>query len=736
MSLSRFNSFDNFDPASYLREYYSRTDGENEGLLSFHASAWKRIGEEGTGKTGDFPLVEIGGGPTIYQLISAAPHVTGIDFYEFAAANRNEIIQWKESDSQFWDPFIKVALGYETGRTPEDGEVLERRELIRKLLRSIETCDLFSSPCIDSNRIPVHGFPVLSSSFCAESITSNRHQFYYAIHSLLSLSAPGGHLLITLIEQANSYQAGDYRYPAYPVTEEEARLILINAGFTILESRLIPAEEEQGYRGLLCIHAKNTNRPTGAPLFEALQKHVETGVVSFHVPGHKGGAWNAPLRILLGQGARYDLNAMQGLDDLSAPGHEIMDSQNLAAKTFHASSAFFEINGASGGVQAMLLSILSPGDQLILQRNSHRSAFAALILGRLRPTYLPFYLNRDTGLIRPVTPEEVEAAILANPEARAVLIVSPDYFGQSADLEQIATICEGYGKFLLVDEAHGSHFYFHPYYPGGAMDRGAHLSVASLHKTAGSPTQTALLLASKNTRPQQLEWVNDVHNLLRSSSASYLLMAGLDLARQNLDIRGRIGVEQALALAAYLEEKLARLQEIYSVGSDSWFKDPTRIVLKMGNLDLNGFQLEKILRQKYRIQVEMSSFQHVVLILTAGNTVEDMEKLVAALEEVERNTPLRDPSKGSTLPTYFRFPEFSLAPSDAFHRPYQSIPLEETAGKVSAEFIMIYPPGIPLVVPGETIDETTIEQLKFIRNSEAFVQGAADPNLVCIRVIA
>ncbi|MDH5656611.1 MAG: DegT/DnrJ/EryC1/StrS family aminotransferase, partial [Spirochaetia bacterium] len=659
-------------------------------------------------------------------------------FYEYLSGNRSKIEEWINSEDPFWDTFIEESLKIELEKSSIDkNEIIKRRNLIKSKIQFIGECNLFQFPPIPHNSIPKNGFDILSSSFCAESITENEDEFLYAIHSLLSMISQNGNILLTMIKNAESYRAGNSFFPAFPVDENKIHSILEKSGFVGIKIQTCNAEHpDQGYQGLMGIFAEKKGRPVQTPVIQALEKHQSENVVSFHVPGHKGGKWNWHLSQIFGKGAEFDLNAMDGLDDLSRPSDAIMKAQNLAASLFGARTACFELNGATGGIHAMLLSSLNPGDTLIMQRNSHRSAFSALVLGGIFPAYLPAGLNSSEGVLEPVSPEEVEQTIRENPDAKAVMIISPDYYGQNCNIRSIADACRKYGKLLLVDESHGSHFYFHPFYPGGAVANGADVSVVSIHKTAGSLTQSAFLLISEHAPSYISDWIDDIHLLLRSTSASYLLMAGLDLARSNLEKDGYAGINRSLSLSKILRKNLQGIRTVRIMKSNAVFQDPARAVLVHENENMNGFSLENLLRKKFGIQVEMSSHMHNILILTGGNSINDIRSLTDALKKIDSETEFQKRNQVFSLfNPKNNFPESAYPPHEAFYKTYELCEISQSEGRVCAEFIMLYPPGIPLIVPGEVINSFIIEKIKIMKENNVSLHGMADHSQESIRVM-
>ncbi len=485
-----------------------------------------------------------------------------------------------------------------------------------------------------------------------------------------------------------------------------------------------------------------------APLVEALARYAEGGVARFHMPGHKGGAGIHPrLRHLLGARVfRADVTGVEGMDDLHQPTGVIAAAQELAAAAFGADRSYFLVNGTSAGVQAMLLATCRDGDPVVLPRNIHKSILSGVILSGARPVFVQPELDGELGLALGVTPEAVRQALARTPGARAALVLYPTYHGVAADVRGLAAAAHDAGVPLLVDEAHGPHFRFHPVLPAPALEGGADACAQGMHKIAGGLTQASIL----HVREGRIDVprLEAALRLIQTTSASYLLLASLDAARLHLATEGRQLLDRALALAAWVRERVNAIPGLYAFGGERLGRpgavglDPTKVTVTVKGLGLSGQQVEMILRYRFGIQVEMSDLFHVLLIVGFGNSEEEARRVVAALEQVARQAPglreervvglLAEAERLGALPP---LPEVAVTPREAFFAPCRPVRLEEAAGCVSAEVVTCYPPGIPLLCPGERVSRDVVDHLRLVRRSGLRVSGPRDPSLEYLHVL-
>lgn len=473
-----------------------------------------------------------------------------------------------------------------------------------------------------------------------------------------------------------------------------------------------------------------------APLYEAMSEHKLNRVVPFDVPGHKGGRGNKRLTDFLGEHClKNDVNSMKPLDNLCHPVSVIRDAQELAADAFGAENSFFIVNGATGAVQAMVMSACKSGEKIILPRNVHRSAINALVVCGAIPVYVNPGVNSDLGIPLGMTPEDVEQAILENPDAKAVLVNNPTYYGICSDLKRIVEIAHKHGLMALCDEAHGTHFYFGEDLPISGMAAGADMAAVSVHKTGGSLTQSALLLMGKNVNA---DYVRQVINLTQTTSASYLLMVSLDLARQNLALHGRDFYQKTAKFADYARKEINAIGGYYAFGAelvngrDFYAFDSTKLSIHTRAMGLAGIEVYDILRDEYGIQIEFGDIGNILAIITGGDRALEIERLLSALYEIKR---LYGRSPAGLYDHEYINPTVDLPPQKAFYSERESVPIEQTAGRICGEFVMCYPPGIPILAPGERITKDILDYIAFAKEKGCSLTGPQDMMVERLEVV-
>lgn len=474
-----------------------------------------------------------------------------------------------------------------------------------------------------------------------------------------------------------------------------------------------------------------------APLVEQLLKYQASGYQPFHMPGHKGGfgilkEWHD----FLGKGAfSLDLTEVDGLDDLHQPTGPIFQAQKLMAGLMGAEAAFFLVNGVTVGLHAAIMALCGPGDRIILPRHAHRSVYEAVILSGAKPIYLKPEVDKEWGIPIGVDVRQVETVLNSNCGAKCLVMVHPTYQGLASNLKAIGKAAQAQGIPLVVDEAHGAHFKFSPHFPLPALQCRASAVVQGWHKTMGSLTQTGILLVK-----DKILGIEDYLSLLQSTSPSYLLMGSLDAARKQWAAKGCEMAEKVVELSWDLRNKVHELEGIFFLDGETINSpvlagfDPTKLLLNAGNLGLNGFELAEELRQKYRIQPEMASLEGVLLMVTLGDTKERMGYLFAALKDLVSRYPFRKKAT-HLIQDQFGETEIILLPGAAVKSHKTSINLADAKDCVSGEFICPYPPGIPLVVPGEKISGEVLELVHWIKRWGGHIQGPKDPSGNTLQVI-
>ncbi|SHF14435.1 arginine decarboxylase [Desulfofundulus australicus DSM 11792] len=474
-----------------------------------------------------------------------------------------------------------------------------------------------------------------------------------------------------------------------------------------------------------------------APLLAALYAHCARNYAHLHVPAHRQGQaifpeWQGNKEIL-----QLDLTELPGLDDLHRPGGVIARAQALAAELFGAGQTFFLINGSTVGIMALLLALCSPGEEILLPRNAHRSVLGGLIFSGARPVFLEPVILDEFGIAAGPAPASVARALREHPQARGLLVIHPTYYGITADLPRLVELGHGLDRPVVTDEAHGVHFHFHEEFPPAALLCGVDATVQSMHKMGGSLTQSSFLHL-KGKRIDAWKTARAL-SLLQSSSPSYLLLASLDGARRQLAVRGRDMLERALDLARETRRALSRLPGITVLGEEHLGRpgasrlDPTRLVICVRDLGLTGLQAARILARDYRVQVEMADYYNLVVVIGIGTTPRDCRLLVRGLQEIAcRERGRRAPEIYPERPP---LPRVQLTPREAWLASSRSLPLKECAGHICAELVSVSPPGIPLLYPGEEIGPEMVDYLQWVRKLSFPVHGPEDPGLARLRVV-
>ncbi len=473
-----------------------------------------------------------------------------------------------------------------------------------------------------------------------------------------------------------------------------------------------------------------------APVLEAMQNHLQNRVVPFDVPGHKGGRGNKELTDFLGLSClKADVNSMKPLDNLCHPVSVIKEAQELAAEAFGAKNVFFVVNGTTGSVQAMIMSATQAGDKIIMPRNVHRSAINALVVNGAIPVYVNPGTNKQLGIPLGMSVDEVEKAIKANPDAKAVLINNPTYYGVCSDLRAIVELAHKHNMLALVDEAHGTHFYFGEDMPVSGMAAGADMAAVSMHKTGGSLTQSSLLLCGENINA---DYVRQVINLTQTTSGSYLLISSLDIARKNLALNGKELFRKTVKYAEYARSEINKIGGFYAFGNElcdggAFFDfDKTKLSVHTRDVGLAGIEVYDLLRDEYGIQIEFGDIGNILAIISAGDRALEIERLISSLSEIKR---LYSKDKSGMFDHEYINPEVITAPQKAFYGNKKSVPINESSGKVCAEFVMCYPPGIPILAPGEKITDEIINYINYAKEKGCFMTGTQDMKIENINVL-
>lgn len=472
------------------------------------------------------------------------------------------------------------------------------------------------------------------------------------------------------------------------------------------------------------------------PILEALNKYKMNRILPFDVPGHKRGKGNPELTEFLGEKClTVDVNSMKPLDNLCHPISVIKDAEELAARAFGAKHAFFMVNGTTSAVQAMVMSVCKRGEKIIMPRNVHRSAINALIISGAEPIYVNPGTNKDIGIPLGMSLEEVRKAIIQNKDAKAILINNPTYYGICSNLKGITELAHSYGMKVIVDEAHGTHFYFSDKLPMSAMEAGADMAAVSMHKTGGSLTQSSILLINNDVNKG---YVHQIINLTQTTSASYLLLSSLDISRRNLAVNGSEMVNKIIDIAEYARKEINDLGGYYAYstelidGDTIYDFDITKLSVYTLDIGLAGIEVYSILRDEYEIQIEFGDIGNFLAIISVGDKELAVERLVSSLYDIKR---LYAKDKSGMLDHEYINPKVVLPPQEAFYSAKASIPINESAGRVCSEFVMCYPPGIPILAPGEKITKEILEYINYAKKKGCSLTGTEDEKIEFINVV-
>ncbi len=458
------------------------------------------------------------------------------------------------------------------------------------------------------------------------------------------------------------------------------------------------------------------------PLADALQKQAKNRFVAFDVPGHKGQD-NALIEYYGETCVSLDKNSRESIDYLCQPQGVILEAEKLAADAFGAKDAFFMVGGTTSSVQAMIMCVCTPGDKIILPRNVHYSVINAVILAGAIPVYVEPPVHNILGIALGIRIEDLKQCIHQNTDAKAVFVNNPTYYGICSDIKGIVELAHSYQMYVLADEAHGTHLYFSDLLPAAAIHSGADLAAVSMHKTGGSFTQSSLLLSSGTIEKDR---ITETINLMCTTSASYLLLASLDIARRNLAVNGKEKLAEIIALANNTRNEINKLKGFYAFGreivdNDTVYDfDLTKLSINSFETGLTGIEVYSMLRDQYRIQVEFGDLRNLLAVCSLFDTQSEHIELLNALKSIsEQHNICSD-----KIPSYEYIPPIvKISPRKAFYSRKITMPITEAENRISGCAVMSYPPGIPLLAPGELITKKIIEHIVFAANKGCSVSG-------------
>jgi arginine/lysine/ornithine decarboxylase len=483
---------------------------------------------------------------------------------------------------------------------------------------------------------------------------------------------------------------------------------------------------------------------TQTPLLDALQACAAKPHAAFYVPGHKRGQGaNGKILDLLGsQVFRADLPELPELGNLFPPEGVLKQAQELAAEAFGAKRTWFLVNGSTSGIITGILATCRPGDKIILPRSVHQSTIAGLVLSGAFPIFISPEYNPEMDVVYSVTPESVVAALTQHPNAKAVLVVYPTYQGVCGSLGAIAEVVHRHGIPLLVDEAHGAHFRFHPDLPCSALESGADLAIQSIHKTLGAMTQASML----HLQGDRIDPVRIAQSLqmIQSSSPSNLLMASLDAARHHIALEGKDLLTEALTLSRVARDRLSKIPGVKIFdpppAPGCHTVDFTRLTLNWTALGLSGFEADDLLHQELGVTAELPTAQNLTFVITIGNRVADIDRLIQGVETLAQKSLSASFAPVPQLPLGLApFPNESpgISPREAFFLPTERVTFDQAIDRISAELICPYPPGIPLLMPGEVINNVALDYLQAVKKlgKGVTIKGCSDPDLHTLKVV-
>lgn len=465
-------------------------------------------------------------------------------------------------------------------------------------------------------------------------------------------------------------------------------------------------------------------------LYKELEDYSHKDYYPFHMPGHKRNPFSVDGNFPFDR----DITEIEGFDNLHHPEGILKEAQNAAARLYHVKESFFSVNGSSAALLAAISASVNKGGQILMARNCHKSVYHALYLRELLPTYIYPHLYKDLGISGGISPSRVERELEENKEIEAVLLTSPTYDGVVSDIKEIAEITHRHHIPLIVDEAHGAHLRFSDYFPVSAADLGADIVIQSLHKTLPAMTQTAILhvLSDRVDRDKIQRFLG----IYESSSPSYILMASIDACIDKMERDGKKMFQEFTDMLDGARKRLAQCKHIQLVGEELignigiYDFDRSKLLFSTQNSSLTGKELYKCLLEEYHIQMEMESDRYVLAIAAVGDTKDGFERLCNAIEKIDQQQEKIEKEKQEKDVFKESNPNMHMKQimkiSDAMEMPVKKCVLNESIGKISAEFVYLYPPGIPILVPGELITGQFVRNVRRYMEYGLRLQGLSD----------
>ncbi|KRQ86771.1 Arginine decarboxylase [Caloramator mitchellensis] len=471
------------------------------------------------------------------------------------------------------------------------------------------------------------------------------------------------------------------------------------------------------------------------PILNGLLDYAMEENIPFHMPGHKNNKRGfSELEKIKDNLFSIDLTEVEGVDNLHNPEAMIKEGQIKLAKALGANESFILVNGSTSGVYSMILGLTKPKDKILIQRNCHRSVYMAAFLGDLEVEYINPTIIDEFNIPVSISIDEIISKIEKNKDAKAIVITYPTYYGTCADLGKIIEAAHKNGMYVLVDEAHGAHFGFSKLMPKTAMELGADVSVNSFHKTLPSLTQTAVLNVNKGV---PIEGIKFMLRLFQSTSPSYIFMASVDVARFIMEKHGEGLMEELLENINKFKERIDDLKEFkvldekYIGKADIHDIDRSRIVI---NSYFGGKFLDGILRKEYNIQVEMADLNNIVLIGSISDKAEFYDKIYMALKDIAVKYK-GSINKNVDMKCGFIDYKKAMSIKEAYYKEKRSVKIENAVGCISGEFVIPYPPGVPILVPGEIITKDILELITIYKENGISIVGIEDSSCDTINIL-
>ena len=464
-------------------------------------------------------------------------------------------------------------------------------------------------------------------------------------------------------------------------------------------------------------------------ILNKLEELRDDNLTSFHVPGHKMGKVFQKLGYenILEKIYTLDTTEIDGTDNLHNPKEIIKESQDRVARVFNSDKTIYLVNGTTCGIEASIMAVCNPKSKIIVNRDCHQSVINACILGDIEPIYIKSKVCKKTNIIMGVDVENTKSVIDNNLDAKAIVLTYPTYYGRTFDLKAVCDYAHSKNIIVIVDEAHGAHLQLSDNLPKSAIEQGADIIIQSTHKTLPSFTQSSMMHIKGNRVDKNR--IESMLRFLESSSPSYVLLTSLELA---VDIYDKYGIKLMKDLLSNIDNFKSKFENNENIIIDNNM-DKTKIFVSLKKLGITGYELDSILREKYKIQVELSNYYGILLICTIGNDEEDFIVLEKALDNLLLNINKKKLLQDTNYPE--SIPEKVINPREAFYSDKKNVKLEDSVGKISGEYIIPYPPGISLISPGEIITQEIITYIQQGVKSGMIVSGIKDVNLECIDVI-